>query len=107
MGYLLQHDGRGRKRFSQNAQQAAGGKVSYFTYDPLGRMIRSGEMAQVFASLDANAAYAYDGLYRLKTFNLGATHARAYAYDDNGNVTSVVTDSDRLPSSGAKTPGSW
>ena len=54
------YDSRHNVRFSQNAQQAAGGKVSYFTYDPLGRMIRSGEVAQVFTSLDANASYAFE-----------------------------------------------
>ena len=47
-------------RFSQNAQQAADGRVSWFAYDPFSRMIRSGEVAQVFASLDANAAYAFE-----------------------------------------------
>ena len=54
------YDSRHIVRFSQNAQQAAGGKVSYFTYDRFSRMIRSGEVAQVFASLDANAAYAFE-----------------------------------------------
>ena len=54
------YDSRHNVRFSQNAQQAADGKVSYFTYDPFSRMIRSGEVTQVFASLDANAAYAFE-----------------------------------------------
>ena len=54
------YDRRHNVRFSQNAQQAAGGKVSYFTYDPFSRMIRSGEVTQVFASLDANASYAFE-----------------------------------------------
>ena len=54
------YDSRHNVRFSQNAQQAAGGKVSYFTYDKFSRMIRSGEVTQVFASLDPNAAYAFE-----------------------------------------------
>ena len=37
------YDRRHNVRFSQNAQQALGGKVSYFTYDRFSRMIRSGE----------------------------------------------------------------
>ena len=40
------------------------------------------------------AAFTYDGLHRLKSFRLGSAHARTYAYDDNGNVTRVVTDGD-------------
>ena len=47
-------------RFSQNAQQAADGKVRYFTYDRFSRMIRSGEVMRAFASLDANSAYAFE-----------------------------------------------
>ncbi len=54
------YDSRHNVRFSQDAQQAAGGKVSYFTYDPFSRMIRSGEVARAFASLDANRAYAFE-----------------------------------------------
>ncbi len=40
------------------------------------------------------ASYTYDGLHRLKTFRLGGTRARNYAYDDNGNITRVVIGSD-------------
>ena len=40
------------------------------------------------------ATYAYDGLHRLKSVSLGATHARSYAYDANGNITSVATGGD-------------
>ncbi len=40
------------------------------------------------------ATFTYDGLHRLKSFRLGSTHARSYAYDDNGNITRVVTGSD-------------
>ncbi|MCY3770667.1 MAG: hypothetical protein OXG98_01390 [Gemmatimonadetes bacterium] len=47
-------------RFSQNAQQTADGKVSYFTYDPFSRMMRSEEVPEVFTSLDSNAVYAFD-----------------------------------------------
>jgi len=54
------YDSRHNVRFSQNAQQAAGGKVSYFTYDLFSRMTRSGEVARAFASLDANRAYAFE-----------------------------------------------
>jgi len=54
------YDSRHNVRFSQDAQQAAGGKVSYFTYDPFSRMTRSGEVARAFASLDANRAYAFE-----------------------------------------------
>ena len=54
------YDSRHNVRFSQDAQQAAGGKVSYFSYDPFSRMIRSGEVARAFASLDANRAYAFE-----------------------------------------------
>ncbi len=54
------YDSRHNVRFSQDAQQAAGRKVSYFTYDKFGRMVRSGEVTRTFASLDANRAYAFE-----------------------------------------------
>ncbi len=54
------YDTRHNVRFSQDAQQAADGKVSYFTYDAFNRMLRSGEVARTFASLDANRAYAFE-----------------------------------------------
>ncbi len=54
------YDRRHNVRFSQNAQQAADGKVSYFTYDKFSRMIRSGEVTRAFSSLDANQAYAFE-----------------------------------------------
>ena len=47
-------------RFSQNAQQAADGKVSYFTYDKFSRMTRSGEVTRAFSSLDADQAYPFE-----------------------------------------------
>ena len=54
------YDRRHNVRFSQNAQQAADGKVSYFTYDRFNRMIRSGEVTRALASLDANQAYPFE-----------------------------------------------
>jgi len=54
------YDHRHNVRFSQNAQQASGGKVSYFTYDRFNRMIRSGEVTRAFASLDPNTVYAFE-----------------------------------------------
>ena len=54
------YDSRHNVRFSQNAQQAAGGKVSYFTYDKFNRMIRSGEVTRAFSSLDADRTYPFE-----------------------------------------------
>ena len=54
------YDSRHNVRFSQNAQQASGGKVSYFTYDRFSRMTRSGEVTRAFSSLDANQAYPFE-----------------------------------------------
>ncbi len=54
------YDSRHNVRFSQNAQQAASGKVSYFTYDKFNRMIRSGEVTRAFSSLDADQAYPFE-----------------------------------------------
>ena len=54
------YDSRHNVRFSQNAQQASDGKVSYFTYDKFSRMIRSGEVTRAFSSLDADQAYPFE-----------------------------------------------
>ncbi len=54
------YDSRHNVRFSQDAQQAAGGKVSYFAYDRFNRMVRSGEVTRTLASLDPNRAYAFE-----------------------------------------------
>ncbi|MCY3774267.1 MAG: hypothetical protein OXG98_19860, partial [Gemmatimonadetes bacterium] len=54
------YDSRHNVRFSQNAQQAADGKVSYFTYDRFSRMIRSGEVTRAFASLEPGTTYAFE-----------------------------------------------
>ena len=67
-------------RFSQNAQQAASGKVSYFTYDRFSRMIRSGEVTRAFASLDANTAYAFE--------TDAASWTSKYTYDASDLVAS-------------------
>ena len=60
-------------------------------YDVVGNVTSQSYRRAAAEALKA-ASYTYDGLHRLKTFNLDATHARTYAYDDNGNVTHVVTD---------------
>ena len=62
-------------------------------YDAVGNVTSQSYRRAASETLKA-ASYTYDGLYRLKTFNLDATHARSYAYDDNGNVTHVVTGGD-------------
>ena len=54
------YDRRHNVRFSQNAQQASDGKVSYFTYDKFSRMTRSGEVTRAFSSLDADQAYPFE-----------------------------------------------
>lgn len=60
-------------------------------YDAVGNVI-SQRYRRVATEARKTASFTYDGLHRLKTFHLGSTHARSYAYDDNGNVTRVVTD---------------
>ena len=74
------YDSRHNVRFSQDAQQAADGKVSYFTYDRFSRMIRSGEVTRAFASLDANATYAFE------TDATSWTSRYIYDVDDTGDV---------------------
>ncbi|MCY3774268.1 MAG: hypothetical protein OXG98_19865 [Gemmatimonadetes bacterium] len=62
-------------------------------YDAVGN-VTSQRYRRATAETRKAATYTYDGLHRLKTFSLDATHARSYAYDDNGNITRVVTGSD-------------
>ncbi|MCY3774095.1 MAG: DUF6443 domain-containing protein [Gemmatimonadetes bacterium] len=89
------YDSRHNVRFSQNAQQAASGKVSYFTYDRFSRVIRSGEVTRVFASLDANTTYTFE--------TDAASWTSRYVYD--------VDDLDEAGGSGASRgpgmPATW
>ncbi|MCY3713094.1 MAG: hypothetical protein OXH02_07380 [Gemmatimonadetes bacterium] len=62
-------------------------------YDAVGN-VNSQSYRRATSETRKAAAFTYDGLHRLKTFRLGGTHARSYAYDDNGNVKHVVTGSD-------------
>ena len=62
-------------------------------YDAVGNVISQNYRRAATEALKT-ATYAYDGLHRLKSVSLGATHARSYAYDDNGNVTHVATGGD-------------
>jgi hypothetical protein len=67
------YDRNGNLRFTQDADQAAAGRVAFVTYDFADRPLRAGEGAATFGSLDPNgtpsletttnnweAAYAYD-----------------------------------------------
>ncbi len=74
------YDSRHNVRFSQNAQQATDGKVSYFTYDRFSRMIRSGEVTRAFSSLDANQAYPFE--------TDAASWTSRYTYDASDLVAS-------------------
>lgn len=74
------YDRRHNVRFSQNAQQAAGGKVSYFTYDRFSRMIRSGEVTRAFVSLDADRTYPFE------TDAASWTSRYTYDVDDAGGA---------------------
>ena len=63
-------------------------------YDAVGN-VTSQRYRRATTEILKAASYTYDGLHLLKTFRLDATHARSYAYDDNGIVTcvgEVVTD---------------
>ena len=79
------YDSRHNVRFSQNAQQASGGKVSYFTYDKFSRMTRSGEVTRAFSSLDANQAYPFE------TDAVSWTSRYIYDVDDAGGAGAKAT----------------
>ncbi len=60
------YDDLGRVRFSQDARQRAVGtgnateKITFTVYDAFGRVIRVGETAATFASLDPESAYPFE-----------------------------------------------
>ena len=83
------YDRRHNVRFSQNAQQAAGGKVSYFTYDRFSRMIRSGEVTRAFSSLDADQTYPFE--------TDAASWTSRYTYDASDLVGSGGSGASRGP----------
>ncbi len=62
---LFKYDDLGRLRFSQDARQRAAGtgatrKITYTVYDDFGRVIRVGEAAANFASLDPERSYPFE-----------------------------------------------
>ncbi|MFA5670753.1 MAG: lamin tail domain-containing protein, partial [Balneolaceae bacterium] len=59
----IKYDEQGRLRFSQSAQQAYDGKVSYTSYDSFGRPLVSGEAAAIFSSLDGNQSYSFENQF--------------------------------------------
>ncbi len=68
-------------RFSQNAQQAAGGKISYFTYDKFNCIMSSGKVTTLVYPDGSEVRYAYAR---------DATHnrlARITIFDDAGEKT--------------------
>ena len=72
----------------------AGRFMSTLTYDPVGNITR-----QVYRRGSAAAKpedYDYDDLYRITGFELDGGDSRDYAYDRNGNITSLVTGTSTL-----------
>ncbi len=82
----------------------AGTFNSKLTYDLTGNVTRQkySHGGAAFKTAD----YAYDALYRITGFDLTGGTSRDYAYDKNGNLTSMVTGSSRLTYnySGTSTP---
>jgi hypothetical protein len=54
------YDRLNRLRFSQDAVQAAGGKVTFLSYDLFGRITRIGEVAATFSSLDPDVTQSFE-----------------------------------------------
>jgi RHS repeat-associated protein len=109
----FKYDRNGNLRFTQDADQAAGGRVSFVTYDFADRPLRSGEGTATFSSLDPNgtpslqttngnaeAVYAYDSKPSTGSFpwNLFSTQIGAAAMSDlEGRLAAVAS----------KSGGSW
>ncbi len=72
----------------------AGKFKSTLTYDPAGNVTRQVYRHGSAASITAD--YDYDDLYRITDFDVSGGASQDYAYDRNGNITSLVTGTSTL-----------
>ena len=72
----------------------AGRFKSALTYDPAGNVTRQVYRHGSAASITAD--YDYDDLYRITGFDASGGASQDYAYDKNGNITSLVTGTSTL-----------
>ncbi len=91
------YDRMGRLRFSQDAAQAAGGKVTFLCYDLFGRITRVGEAPATFYSLHPDSVYTFESdeaYWKTKNY-YDADYAGGVNYAQ-GRLTKVEenTDSD-------------
>ena len=93
-------DGISTGRYAYNARDwvtgldYAGAFRSTLTYDPVGNITR--QVYRRGSAAAKTADYAYDDLYRITSFELDGGDSRDYAYDRNGNITSLVTGTSTL-----------
>ena len=73
----------------------AGAFRSTLTYDPAGNVTR--QVYRRGSAASKPEEYAYDDLYRITSFDVsGGGDSRDYAYDRNGNITSLITGTSTL-----------
>ena len=70
----------------------ASGKVLTLTYDAIGRVTKRRLGLSANYDMDLTYVPGYDGSQTalLSTYQNGSDDAYAYAYDDNGNITSIT-----------------
>jgi RHS repeat-associated protein len=108
------YDKAANVRFSQDARQAAGGLVSFTSYDFATRPLTSGQGAATFASLDPDAAPG-----TLETTNTNWLVVRAYdakpstaalpwsSFSTQINALTLSNVSGRLAAVASKSNGAW